>query len=460
MSSKSVPIPDGRRLVAGWVQAACCALLTTVIVFYLSAADFSEGRYRPSWCLPLDQIAFRQTNWMLGAESLCVAQSLRAGKGYADPFQRDAGNPRQSTGPTAWVAPAYPAVIYVALSCVADRPERAAVIVVLLKILSMTIGAWWVCGRCVASPSGPWTALAIYITWLGLYAFEAFQITDDGWLVTMTVLVVVSSVEHCLARSTLRSSTICGALLGLSAMVSPIVCFAGAVTVAVEGRKLGVTRMASLVGAAVLALLPWTVRNAATMGALVPVKSNLFFEIRQSLDVPGGVLRGDSFGVHPFTGQGKDLEQMHAVGETAALASIGRETIQRIRQFPNQYLRGCLGRLGAVTFIHTSFVELPEHVLPLWLGNALYPVPALALAILLIPGRRMQSGLRSSCFVIAYLLVYVLTSYYERYGFPIVPLQVFIVCQAIDRIVLGIKKYFTCFKAFNEHRKFCRSDRN
>src|SRR5262245_29513481 len=98
----AVPPVEVRRLplpavLAVVVTVAACAIYANLSFAVTDGADY---RYFPPFRRNVNMNRSRH----LGAEYVNIARSLRAGRGFADPFARP-------TGPTAWMPPALPAVL-------------------------------------------------------------------------------------------------------------------------------------------------------------------------------------------------------------------------------------------------------------------------------------------------------------------------------------------------------------
>ena len=78
-------------VIVSWTLYANAAILIS---------DSADYRYFP----PFEPDRNDLMTSHLGAEYLNIAQALRAGRGYADPF-------RAETGPTAWMPPVLPTIL-------------------------------------------------------------------------------------------------------------------------------------------------------------------------------------------------------------------------------------------------------------------------------------------------------------------------------------------------------------
>ena len=104
-------------------------------------------------------------------------------------------------------------------------------------------------------------------------------------------------------------------------------------------------------------------------------------------------------------------------------------------------LSGALAnRLFAATLEYLPFNDFSESRRPwlLWLSEVVYPLPFLAMAILLItsPWRPLSAvqWVVIGTYLI-YLLPYVIVSYYERYKYPLIAVAVALVLWGLVRLI-------------------------
>jgi hypothetical protein len=216
-------------------------------------------------------------NWLYsrGIELGTLAQSLIAGKGLSSPFGG-------STGPTALLAPGYPAMIAVIFGIFGSFTFAAAIAVMTMQLLfSLTtvllimVVARWCFGVRAANLAGTFWALSLPILWM----------PTIFWETSLSTLILVGLIA--LALHTARSPSsllwgLMGAYCGLAALVNPALLLA---LIAILGWAAWQTRKAyrysPALGLLVFLLMfaPWPIRNARVLHAFIPLRSTVGFEL-------------------------------------------------------------------------------------------------------------------------------------------------------------------------------------
>lgn len=431
--------PDvARWSMAGPVWVLCLGVAGASLYANLSFAVTRPEDYRffPPFRAGFD----RNRNQHLGAEYWSIAQSLHAGRGYADPF-------REPTGPTAWMPPALPAVLAALLWACEGDSDGVMDAVLVAQAAALVLASWLVLylARRTADRVGRWAAVAAVAVALASEFRLAFQVTHDSWLV---LLALTGTVFVASCRRPLRTAATAGAwglYGGLTAVVSPVLGLVWGVLTLADGIRDRSARRALVSAAvAVVALLPWAARNYVVFGRLVPVKSNLDYELYQSQCLePDGVLRVDRFRQdHPYGPTAEHAAYMR-LGEAAYLDEKGAQFRAAVRADPWDFARKVGHRFLAATLVYVPLDprDEAENSWGLWVGRATHALPFLSAIFLVVSAP--WSGLRREQKVVllayaAYLAPYVLVSYYDRYAFPLLPLKVLLVVWAADRI-LGLR---------------------
>ena len=237
---------------------------------------------------------------------------------------------------------------------------------------------------------------------------------------------------------------------GLCALVNPIVGLAwGGVSlgVAVRDRKVVPVGIAILVSG--LTLLPWTIRNYLVFGRLIPVKSNLAYELYQSQCLQSdGLIQHSTFAKHPYVAAGRERQQYKAMGEIAFLDQKEALFWQAVRADPLDFLDRVTMRFLGVTLWYIPFNRPDEARRPwtLWASRLTHPLPFLALLLLVFSG--VWRPLTQAQWVVIgvyvlYLLPYIGASYYERYGARCLGVKVFLVIWAVDRVLIVVGRAAT-----------------
>src|SRR6202040_1282334 len=94
-------------------------------------------------------------------------------------------------------------------------------------------------------------------------------------------------------------------------------------------------RLALAVLVAGFTVTPWTVRNYLVFGRLIPVKSNLAYELYQSQCLqPGGTIRRSTFSQHPGNAANREAREYDALGEIAYLGRKAEQFRQAVQADP------------------------------------------------------------------------------------------------------------------------------
>ncbi len=233
-----------------------------------------------------------------------------------------------------------------------------------------------------------------------------------------------------------RSVIAWGCLGGLIALSSPIAGFTWAVctTALLAPRSPRQWLVAGVLS--VLVITPWAIRNRSVLGKWIPVKSNLFFEIDQSLALDkDGLLDWQTMSSHPYHA-GAEQDAYVAMGEIAYLKTKQERFTRQFRDDRGGFFRRVKNRLIGATLWPAGFSEfgVMSSTLPLrWLT---YPLPLISLLGLLLFGPRLTSMQRWTITIyFVYLTPYVMFSYYPRYGFPLLIIKFLLCYWGIQRVI-------------------------
>jgi len=230
-----------------------------------------------------------------------------------------------------------------------------------------------------------------------------------------------------------------GAFGGFCALVSPIVGFAWGILSLAAGWREHRTRLGIAALVAGLTITPWTVRNYLVFNRLIPVKSNLGYELYQSQCLqPGGVLHDPIWNSHPTNADNAERKEYKRLGENDFLIHKRHQFLQSVEADPADFARRVGNRFLEATLWYAPYTAYDEVRRPwaVWLARLTFPIPFLSL-LFLLASTRWQPLTPAQWTVIGvylvYLLPYVLISYYERYKFPLVATEVMLVVWAMER---------------------------
>ncbi|HEY1376223.1 MAG TPA: DUF1583 domain-containing protein, partial [Gemmataceae bacterium] len=428
--------PATRGVPAWAVFAVIAAAFGGAIYANLAFAvkNGTDYRYFP----PFRPYANANMNSHLGAEYLCIAQALVAGRGFADPF-------REPTGPTAWMAPVLP-VVTAALLWAFDGNRDAVMAAVVFAQVYVLIGTGLLVVAAAVktgSRGGAAVAAAVFVAAL-FYDFHfCFQITHDCWLVLLALNLVAAGLIWGTPLATRRRAAAWGLVGGFGALVGPVVGFVwGLLTLAIGVRRSRRAALGVAVLTAGLVMAPWAVRNYAVFGRLIPVKSNAAYELYQSQCLqPDGLIQRSTFNSHPYGSAGRERQEYKALGEMAFVDRKREQFWAAVANDPADFLFHLAHRLAGTTVWYTPFerTEAADRPVAFWLGRLVHPLPFLAAVLLVVTARRrpLHPAQWAVLGVYAlYLLPYALVSYYERYGAPLLGVKVLLVVWGFDRLLV------------------------
>jgi 4-amino-4-deoxy-L-arabinose transferase-like glycosyltransferase len=210
-----------------------------------------------------------------GIELGTLAQSLVAGHGLSSPFGG-------ATGPTALLAPGYPAIIASFFVIFGSFTFRAAIAVMTIQLLFSVLTVlvlMQVAQRCfgarVANLAGAFWALSLPLLWM----------PTIFWETCLSTLLLVGMLDLALRCERKPSSLLwigMGVYSALTVLVNPALLLALLAMMgwaAWQTRK--VRRYAPIAGllALLLVFAPWPVRNARVLHAFIPLRSTVGFEL-------------------------------------------------------------------------------------------------------------------------------------------------------------------------------------
>ena len=239
------------------------AILALALLARLLILWFAVERFPHSWL------------YSRGIELGTLAQSLLAGRGLSSPFGG-------STGPTALLAPGYPAVIAVIFRVFGSFTFRAAIAVMVLQVLfsgGTVVLIMVVARRCfdrrTADLAGVFWAVSLPLLWMPTIFWETC-------LSTLLLVGMIALALRCAEKPSSSLWALMGGYCGLAALVNPALLMALLALLgwaAWQTRK--VLRYSPVLGLLVLLLVfaPWPIRNARALGAFIPLRSTVGLEL-------------------------------------------------------------------------------------------------------------------------------------------------------------------------------------
>src|SRR5262249_14999166 len=142
-------------------------------------------------------------------------------------------------------------------------------------------------------------------------------------------------------------------------------------------RQRAWSRFALAVLVAGLVLAPWTVRNYLVFGRLIPVKSNLAYELYQSQCLqPDGLIQDTTFSTHPYSSDGRERQEYKTLGEMAFLDRKRQRFREAVLADPGDFVERVADRFLGATLWYTPFDRAKEARDPrrLWAKRLTHPL--------------------------------------------------------------------------------------
>lgn len=426
----TLQLPANKLPAAGisqrlWIStgAGCCFWMVGVAfalrllyIGYFHAYDFPVGA--------ASQLGPALDHYAFGHETGSIARSIATGHGFSSPF---GGN----TGPTAWIAPVYPALCALVFKLFGVYSQTSALVILTINSIfsALTcipiykIGERTV-GRAAGLAAG-WIFAAgvVFMRWA----------TTWIWEVSLSALLLSIIFLHTLKLAQAEDRTpwmLYGLLWGATALINPALLgflpFAAAwaawhlrrrSSAAIAARRLAIV---ALVFMAMIS--PWLLRNRAVFGRWIFIRSNAGFEfslanyhLSNGMGWPGR---------HP-TGNINEYDDYTRLGEIAYIHSRAERALQFVRRYPGEFCSLIAIRLWA--FWYGTYIDYASSTLepfPKWSYWPLSLLTLLGLITMIARGERAAWLFAAAVFV--YPLPYYVTFAEPRYRHALEPLLVLI----------------------------------
>ncbi len=367
-------------------------------------------------------------------EAWNVATALALGKGFSSPL---AG----MHSPTAWVAPAYPWLISLALRISGQDAYAAVILCLILNCLVSALTCWPIYG--IGKKIGS-HEIGIASCWLWVFLptaviFPLEWLWDPSFAAFFLALLIYWTLDLP-AKNSLLPWAGYGLLWGIAVLMNPAVgiLFPLLLLWLVQHRWRDhwpwLPQATATVLLFVLCLAPWTARNYAAFGKLIPIKDNFGLELM--LGNNPDVKRNWSPIHHPGSDR-LEMQQLLQLGEATYMQAKQRQAVAFIQTHPGAFLKRALDRFVDTW---TGLADVPSDrwvnalrmgTAYIWINSAL---SLLALAGLYLTWRSL--GWEAAPVWIApivFPMTYYLTHIILRYRHPIDPLVTLLAVCALDR---------------------------
>ena len=293
------------------------------------------------WLIHRDRDAHEFLFFPTSHETWNVAWSMALGNGFSSPLTG-------MHGPTAWVAPAYPWLIALALKVSHLDSYAAMVLCLFLNCLMSALTCWPIygIGKKIGSheiglaSSWMWvflpTAVMFPLEWLWDPSFSGF----------LLALLIYCALDLP-ARTSILPSAGYGLLWGIAVLMNPATAILFPFLLPWFAWRRGRNQLpwwpqvmtTTLLFA--ICLIPWTARNYAAFGKLIPIKDN--FGLEFWLGNNPAVTRNWSPGSHPV-GNPPEMQRLVQLGESSHMQTKQQEAVEFIKTHPRVFFKSMLDR--------------------------------------------------------------------------------------------------------------------
>jgi len=374
-------------------------------------------------------------------ESGNIALALSQGHGYANLFRKD-------TGPTAWLAPVYPVLLFLIFRFFGPLTLASFLVAVLLNAIfsaAATFPLYAIARRTAGIP----VAAAAAWAWVVLPAGMVMPF-EWIWDTSLSVLLVVTLIWATLylVESPSRSRWLAYSLLWVLALLTnpalgiglPFLMVWATVRSGLWSRRSGTLPFTSL-ALVVLCCLPWSIRNYHHFHRLIPIRSSLPFEL--------WIGNNDIFDEHAVGGiqritRYQETRRYAELGEAAYLDEKWHLASTFIKQKPALFVKLTRRRMLA-TWAGTEHPCEDFHrtdsllVRTILITNLVLFLGTLA-GMVLLALRRHPLAIPLVVFPICYPLVYYVTHTSLRYRHPIDPLLLLLTTLSVATALQSLRR--------------------
>ena len=325
-----------------------------------------------------------------------IGRSLLLTHSFSSPYH-------DASGPTAWIAPVYPAIVSVVFVVLGIQSSTSAIAVIVLNVLcsalvsvvlykmgseflnertGMTTGLLW-----AVSPPVALITLLVWDTCLTTLLAT--------WACLLTLRLAVPQREQ-----SWRSCMLAGCLWGLAGLCSPSVLAPLPFLALWLWAKARQLKPAAIFSAAVgVVLLPWTLRNFLVFHKLIPVRDNFWAEV---------FFGNIGFEAHPL----KTSMEYQRLGELQFIEEVKQRSIMYIQIHFTDFFQQTLHRIG-------QFWILPEGM---WKLSFFLSIASL-LGLFVMFKHKLIAAMPFLIILLAYPVTFYVSYTFSRYRHPIEPIM-------------------------------------
>ncbi len=348
-----------------------------------------------------------------------VGRSLFLSHSFSSPYH-------DAYGPTAWLAPVYPAIVAAIFAIFGVQTPASAIAAIVVNALCSALVSVVLYkmgselfGEAVGIAAGLLCAVSPAVSLIALLV----------WDTCLSTLLAT-----CACWLTLRlacrepgqrwiSWASAGALWGVAGLSSPSVLAPMPFLVLWLWLKTKRIKLAgTFAGSLITILVPWTLRNLFVFHRLVPVRDNFWADMYW-----GNV----GFGTHPL---GKSMEYQR-LGELPFIELCKQRLLLYLHDHFAEFARQTLHRIG-------NFWILPEG----WWGLSFFLTAGTVMGVYLMARRKHPAAFPLSTILLVFPVTYYVSYTFSRYRHPIEPIMYLIsafVLVELGQRVGGVWRRFT-----------------
>jgi 4-amino-4-deoxy-L-arabinose transferase-like glycosyltransferase len=367
-----------------------------------------------------------------------IAASIAKGQGFSSPFGSE------YTGPTAWIAPAYPYFFSLVLRIfgIMTQASTACIFVIQGLISALTvIPILGIANRTVGRRAGLWAAWA----WILFPWFSKWSVTWI-WETSLSALLAALLFWYALWLSEARTRKAWigfGALSGFALLVNPALalllppfyawcCY----TLYLSKKEWLKPALLAILTCAVM-VSPWMIRNRAVFRQWVFLRSNFGFELGVG-NYHNSFGRGWG-GFHP-TGNPREYAKYKTLGEIGYIQNDQKAAVQFMREYPMEFMTLIAKRI--LYFWDGSAMGYRNRVAWYWVPSSFGVFSFLLLPALLVAhSQKLHAWQMFFGAILLYPLPYYVTSSQVRFRHIIEPLMVLLMAYAAVEAVNWVASF-------------------
>jgi 4-amino-4-deoxy-L-arabinose transferase-like glycosyltransferase len=376
------------------------------------------------------RITPRRDHFQFGWEMGRLARSIAQGHGFSSPTDLD-------SGPSAWTAPVYPYILAAVFKLFGIYTPAAAWVILTFNSVFAALTCWTIFivsdrinGNAVARWSAwTWAVFPYLIYWPVRVVWEA---SFSTFLLTLALWLAIRITDS--GQPKTRDWLVFGLLWGAIALTNTALIillpfFLGWMIFELPAVSQRLRGAAICLGAFVLCLVPWTVRNYQAFGRFILIRDNLPLELYEANNNLSSGLwtRGEHPGNDPAT-----MRRFQELGEIRFMDEEKRELQEFVGEHPERVLLFTLERVWyfwaappQATVVAGYDFRIARHAQ--FFLAALFAFAGLVLTF----RRRNRYRWLLAPFLLIYPLPYYLVNPFPRYKHPIEPVMLILIVYVI-----------------------------